>query len=79
MDTKLGKKHPDPSLIRLYITKAILETTEKEIAETKEGEATNLTFGSKSITVITDAINKACSDFDKHGIFAGIMKDKEDA
>ena len=79
MDTKLGQKHPDPSVIRLYITKAMLETTEKEIAETKDGEATNLTFGSKSSSVITEAINKACSDFDKHGIFAGIMKENEDA
>tara|TARA_B100000965_G_scaffold140138_2_gene116697 strand:+ start:4886 stop:5125 length:240 start_codon:yes stop_codon:yes gene_type:complete len=79
MDTKLGQKHPDPSLIRLYITKAMLETTEKEIAETKDGEAANLTFGAKSTRVIEEAINKACSDFDKHGIFAGIIKDKEDA
>ena len=79
MDIKLGKKHPDPSLIRLYITKAMLETTEKEIAETKDGEITNLTFGAKSSSIITEAINKACSDFDKHGIFAGIIKDKEDA
>ena len=25
MDNKLGQKHPSPSLIRLYITNAILE------------------------------------------------------
>ena len=33
MDNKLGQTYPSPSLIRLYITKAILELTEKEIAE----------------------------------------------
>ena len=51
----------------------------KEIAETKDGEITNLTFGAKSSSIITEAINKACSDFDKHGIFAGIVKENEDA
>ena len=79
MDMKFGLKHPDPSLIRLYINKMILDITEKEIAAAEPGERPKYTFGAKAIQQIDIAINNACVDFDKHGIFAGIIdKDRVD-
>ena len=78
MDNKLGQTYPSPSLIRLYITKAIQELTEKEIAERAYGEPANYTFGAKAISVIEKAVTKACDDFDKDGVFAGIKSNKKE-
>ena len=71
---KMGMKHPSPAIIRLFVTQAIADTVEKECAEN-----TSLTFGTRANTIIDEAITNACKEFDKYGIFAGIMKDKEDA
>ena len=79
MDMKFGAKHPDPSVIRLYISKMILDITEKEIAAAEPGERPKYTFGAKAIEQIDIAINNACVDFDKHGILASIInEDKVD-
>jgi len=78
MDNKLGQKHPSPSQLQLYITNAILELKEKEFAERVYGEPANYTFGAKAISVIDEAITKACNDFDKDGIFAGIRSNKKE-
>lgn len=78
MDNKLGQTYPSPSLIRLYITNAILELKDKEFAERNYGEPVKYTFGAKAISVIDEAITKACNDFDKDGIFAGIKSDKKE-
>jgi len=78
MDNKLGQKHPSPSQLRLYITNAILELKDKEFAERNYGEPVKYTFGAKAISVIDEAITKACNDFDKDGVFAGIKSDKKE-
>jgi hypothetical protein len=71
---KMGMKHPTPSIIRLFITQAIADTVEKECADNLA-----LTFNTKASTIIDDAITKACQEFDKHGILAGLIEDKQDA
>ena len=78
MDLKLGHKYPSPSLLRLYITKAILKVTTDEIAESKSNpdEPFNYTFGVKALDIINEAITNACDDWDKDGIYAGILDDK---
>ena len=78
MDNKLGQKHPSPLQLRLYIINAILELKDKEFAERNYGEPVKYTFGAKAISVIDEAITKACNDFDKDGIFAGIRSNKKE-
>lgn len=72
MDNKYGHKHPTPEIIRLFITIAIAEETSKNIAEN-----TKLTFGIECASIIESAITKACNEFDKHGVYAGLLGEKE--
>ena len=71
---KMGMKHPTPGIIRLFIAQAIAETVEKECVDNVK-----LTFNTKASTIIDDAITKACQEFDKHGILAGLIEDRQDA
>lgn len=72
MDNKYGHKHPTPEIIRLFVTRAIAQETTRNIAED-----TKLTFGVECASIIDNAITKACTEFDKHGIYAGLLEENE--
>lgn len=72
MDNKYGLKHPVPQQISLFITKAIAEETDKNVKENKP-----FTFSISACQIIEEAIKKACSEFDEHGIYAGISGEKK--
>lgn len=63
--------NPTPDIIRLFITKAIADETTKNIELDQP-----LTFGLMSNAIIYAAITKACDEYEKHGIYAGLIGDK---
>lgn len=72
MDNKYGHKHPTPVLIRMFINRAIAEETANNIKDD-----TRMTFSATASKIIDDAITKACEEFDKDGVYAGLLGEIE--
>jgi len=69
MDNKYGHKHPTPATIRMFISRAIADETAKNTRED-----TAMTFSAIASSIVDEAISKACEEFDKDGVYAGLDK-----
>ena len=74
-DHKYGKSHATPEIIKFFVAKAIYDHTLEVLKNDKlsYAERDQQIFPVSANNLISEAINEACQQFDKHGYMAGFI------
>lgn len=64
-----------PAIVNLFIARAISEYTQMGV---RVGISQNLHFPANAIDMIERAVIDAFDEFEKHGVWAGLVEDKTD-